>query len=147
MVACASGPLGRSAARDQSGADPAITAFIEKIHAVDNHAHANSVMPGDSDADALPLDGIAPFELPVRLRPDHPDVLAAYKALYQYPHQDLNATHLSDLRSTMQARAQGRTFPNGCSIKSERRCCSPIGLPWARVSRHRAFDGFPTRMR
>lgn len=113
MAACASGPLGGSAARDQSGADPAITAFIERIRAVDNHAHANSVTPGDSDADALPLDGIAPFELPVRLRPDHPDVLAAYKALYKYPHQDLKDTHLSDLRSTMQAtaQAQGSNFP------------------------------------
>ena len=113
MTACASGPPGGSAPRDQSGADPAITAFIERIRAVDNHAHANSVMPGDSDADALPLDGIAPFELPVRLRPDHPDVLAAYKALYKYPHQDLSDTHLRDLRSTMQAtaQAQGANFP------------------------------------
>src|SRR5262245_18525953 len=101
VAACTSGRRDGTTARDQSADDPAITAFIEKIRAVDNHAHANSVMPGDSDADALPLDGIAPFELPVRLRPDHPDFLAAYKALYRYPHQDLNGDHLSDLRSRM----------------------------------------------
>ena len=86
MAACASSRWGGSAARDRSRADLAITASIEKIRAIDNHAHANTVMPGDSDADTLPLDGIAPFELPVRLRSDHPDFLAAYKTLYKYPH-------------------------------------------------------------
>jgi len=113
VAACTSGPRGGSPAGDPSGADPAITAFIEKIRAVDNHAHANSVMPGDADADALPLDGVAPFELSVRLRSDNPDVLAAYKALYKYPHQDLNAAHLSNLRSAMKTtvEAQGANFP------------------------------------
>ena len=97
----------------QSGADPAITAFIGKIRAVDNHSHANSVAPGDADADALPLDGIAPFELPAPLQPDNPDWLAAYKALYQYPHADLSDAHLNEWRGTMQgiAKAQGDKFP------------------------------------
>ena len=68
-----------------NGADPAITAFIAKIRAVDNHTHANSTAPGDSDADALPLDGIAPFEIPATLRPDNPAWLAAYQALLRLP--------------------------------------------------------------
>ena len=96
-----------------SGADPEITAFIGKIRAVDNHSHANSVAPGDTDADALPLDGIVPFELPARLSPDNPDWLAAYKALYKYPHADLSDAHMNELRGTMQgiAKAQGDKFP------------------------------------
>jgi uncharacterized protein len=96
-----------------SGADPEITAFIGKIRAVDNHSHANSVAPGDSDQDALPLEVIAPFEVPAPLRPDNPDWLAAYKALYKYPHADMSAAHLNELRGTMQgiAKEQGEKFP------------------------------------
>lgn len=94
-------------------ADPEITAFIRKIRAVDNHSHANSVAPGDSDQDALPLEVIFPFEVPVQFRPDHPQWLAAYEALYQYPHADMSDEHLNELRGTMQgiAREQGDKFP------------------------------------
>jgi hypothetical protein len=114
MLACASpqrGDVAETAA--QSGADPGITAFIGKILAVDNHSHANSVAPGDADADALPLDSIVPFELPAQLHPDNPDWLAAYKALYKYPHADLSASHMNELRGTMHgiAKAQGDQFP------------------------------------
>jgi hypothetical protein len=111
---CASPPSSDAAAMaGPSNADPAITAFIGKILAVDNHSHPNSVAPGDADADALPLDGIAPFELPAQLQPDHPAWLAAYKALYNYPYSDRSEAHLSELRATMQrtARAQGDRFP------------------------------------
>ena len=94
-------------------ADPALVAFIASIRAVDNHTHANSVSPGDADADALPLDGIAPFELPTQARPGHPAWLAAYKALYKYPHDDLREPYLKELRATMQgvAKAKGDEFP------------------------------------
>src|SRR5262245_39427717 len=97
----------------QSGADPEIAAFVGKIRAVDNHSHANSVAPGDSDQDALPLEVISPFEVPVQLRPDNPDWLTAYKALYRYPHADLSDAHMNELRGTMQglAREQGDRFP------------------------------------
>jgi hypothetical protein len=97
----------------QSGADPEITAFIGRIRAVDNHSHVNSVAPGDSDQDALPLEVILPFEVPVQLRPDNPDWLAAYKAIYKYPHADMSDAHMDELRGTMQriAKEQGDTFP------------------------------------
>jgi hypothetical protein len=72
VAAAASGP--------DLGADPELTAYIAQIRAVDNHSHANSIAPGDSDYDALPLDGI-PITLPVQLQPENPDRLAAYKAL------------------------------------------------------------------
>ena len=94
-------------------ADPEITAFIGQIPAVDNHSHANSVAPGDSDHDALPLEVIAPFEVPVQLRPENPDWLAAYKALYRYPYADMSDAHMSELRGAMQkiATEQGDQFP------------------------------------
>ena len=108
-LACASLP---TVADAQSRADPALTAFIAKIRAVDNHSHANSIAPGDSDADALALDGV-PFALPVSLRPDSPAWLAAYKALYKYQHADLSDAHLKDLRESMQgvSKRQGNNFP------------------------------------
>jgi predicted TIM-barrel fold metal-dependent hydrolase len=111
MVACAS--PGRRDASAATGADPDLSAFIAKIKAVDNHSHANSMAPGDTDADALPLDGIAPFEIPAPLRPDNPDWFAAYRALYGYPHADLSDAHLAELRGTMRrvARKQGEKFP------------------------------------
>ena len=101
------------AAAATSAADPEITAFIGKIRAVDNHSHANTVDPADSDQDALPLETIFPFEVPVRIRPENPDWLAAYKALYKYPHADLSDTHMNELRATMQgvAKQQGDQFP------------------------------------
>jgi predicted TIM-barrel fold metal-dependent hydrolase len=113
-LACSPSPHGDAAALSaQSGADPEITAFIGKIRTVDNHSHANSVAPGDSDQDALPLEVIFPFEVPVQLRPDNPDWLAAYKALYNYPHADISDAHMTELRGTMQriAKEQGDTFP------------------------------------
>ncbi len=80
---------------------------------MDNHTHANSVAPGDADADALPIDGLAPFEVPAPLRPDQPDWLAAYQALYTYPHADLSKAHMEEFRGTMQAIAgeRGDQFP------------------------------------
>ena len=119
VLACASPPRGAVATTEaQSGAgpgiaDPEITAFIGKIRAVDNHSHPNSVAPGDADADALPLDSIGSFELPAQLHPDNPDWLAAYKALYKYPHADLSDAHRNEWRGTMQgfAKAKGDKFP------------------------------------
>jgi predicted TIM-barrel fold metal-dependent hydrolase len=108
-IGCSPSPHGDAAAT----ADPEITAFIGKIRAVDNHSHANSVAPGDSDQDALPLEVISPFEVPVQLRPDNPDWLAAYKALYKYPHADMSDAHMNELRGAMQgvAKKQGEKFP------------------------------------
>lgn len=113
VLACTSPQVGVSATSAHSSADPQITAFIVKIRAVDNHSHANSIAPGDSDQDALPLEVIFPFEVPVQLRPDNPDWLAAYKALYKYPHADLSDAHMNELRGAMQgiSKEQGDMFP------------------------------------
>jgi hypothetical protein len=114
VLACTPSPSGDTAVTSaQSGADPKITALIGKIRAVDNHSHANSVAPADSDQDALPLEAILPFEVPVQLRPENPDWLAAYKALYKYPHADMSDAHMNELRGAMQgiAKEQGDQFP------------------------------------
>ena len=115
LLACGGAELGCSPSPhgDAATADPEISAFIGKIRAVDNHSHANSVAPGDSDQDALPLEVIFPFEVPVQLRPDNPDWLADYKALYKYPHADMSDAHMNELRGAMQgiAKEQGEEFP------------------------------------
>jgi uncharacterized protein len=96
-----------------SPVDSALAAFIAKIRAVDNHTHVNTVATGDSESDALPLEVLLPFSIPVRLRPENPDWLAAYRALYDYPYADLSEAHLTELRGTMQrvAKEQGDKFP------------------------------------
>ena len=97
----------------QERTDPSLAAFIASIKAVDNHAHVNSTAPNDTDADALPLDPLPEFPFPTRLRPDNPEWLGAYQALYGYPHRDLGEAHMAELRATMQkvAREQGDRFP------------------------------------
>ena len=139
IAACAPHPHGDASSAVLPGADPEMAGFIAKIRAVDNHSHANSVAPGDPDADALPLDGI-PFELPAPLRPESPDWLAAYKALYNYPHADLSDAHMDELRAAMQgvAKEQGDKFPSwvldqvGTEVLLANRVAMGPGLPQPR---------------
>ncbi len=60
----------------QTPVDSGLAAYIATIRAVDNHAHPMRPVAGgappDTDYDALPLDGIAPFALPWRLTLDAP---------------------------------------------------------------------------
>ena len=113
LLVSTSPPAGGAPAASAQDVDPEISAFVASIRAVDNHTHVKSVDPGDSDSDALPLDTLPPFSVPARLRPDNPDWLDAYRALYGYLHADLSEPHLAELRSTMQrvAREQGDRFP------------------------------------
>jgi predicted TIM-barrel fold metal-dependent hydrolase len=97
----------------QSPIDSSLASFIARIRAVDNHAHVSSVSPADSDADALPLDQIPPGRAPARLRPASPSWIAGYRALYDYPYEDLSDAHMTELRATMRrvASEQGEHFP------------------------------------
>jgi uncharacterized protein len=96
-----------------AGVDPALEAFIAKIRAVDDHTHVNSVAPDDADFDALPLDALMPFPLPVRLQPENPDWSAAARALYGYTHADLNEPHVLELRRARErvVQEQGEKYP------------------------------------
>ena len=93
--------------------DSSLAAFIATIRAVDNHTHVNTTVARDSESDALPLDGLPPFALPVRLSPDNPELIDGYRALYDYKYSDLTEPHRVELRATMQrvAREQGERFP------------------------------------
>jgi predicted TIM-barrel fold metal-dependent hydrolase len=68
----------------QATADRELLAEINKIRAIDNHAHPKRALAeGETDPDtdfAVPID--EPFDVPVRLRPDNPEYVAAQKALY-----------------------------------------------------------------
>ena len=72
----------------QSGVDRDLLAEIFKIKAIDNHAHPlKYVAPGekpDDEFDALPLDAIVPFPLPVRLSPTNLEFDRAWHDLYRY---------------------------------------------------------------
>jgi hypothetical protein len=109
VLACA----GAGLACQRSPADEDLAAFIGTIRAVDNHTHANTVDPADSEYDALPLEALLPFEIPARLRPENPDWIAAYRGLYDYPYSDLSDAHVTELRATMRRLAQekGDQFP------------------------------------
>src|SRR2546430_496262 len=60
----------------QTPVDSALLAYINSVKAIDGHAHPMRVVapgaPADTDFDALPLDGIPPFQLPWRLTLDAP---------------------------------------------------------------------------
>jgi hypothetical protein len=59
----------------QTQADPALVAEIEKIKAIDNHAHpVRALSDGEEDRefDALIPDELEPAPLPLKLRPDKP---------------------------------------------------------------------------
>jgi uncharacterized protein len=130
---CVSTPEGIGA---QSRTDPALAHFIARIRAVDNHSHANSVAPGDSDFDALALDGI-PFSMPVTMRPESPAWLSAYKALYKYPYADVSDAHMKELRASMQSvmKKEGNNFPSwvldkvGTEVLLANRIAMGPGLP------------------
>ena len=91
---------------------------INKIKAIDNHAHpvkyvAEGEAP-DTEFDALPLDAITAFPLPVRLNPANPEFIRAWRDLYGYQHNDMSAAHLRELMNAKQAvlKQKGEATPS-----------------------------------
>src|SRR2546421_1756402 len=101
----------------QVGIDRDLLTEISKIKAIDNHAHPlRYVAPGekpDDEFDALPLDAIVPFPLPVRLSPTNQEFIRAWHDLYGYSHQDMSAAHVAELMKTKQRinSERGDSFP------------------------------------
>jgi len=98
-------------------ADPQLLAEINKIKAIDNHSHPPKlVAPGekDDDFDALPCDPLEPSDPTTITRPDNPQYIAAWKALYSYPYNDRSPEHVKELLQTKQKvmQEQGDNFPN-----------------------------------
>lgn len=75
----------------QSPVDSALVRYIATIRAIDNHAHPMRPLrpgaPPDTEFDALPLDGIPPFQIPWRLRLENPEWRAAQAALFGMPNR------------------------------------------------------------
>jgi hypothetical protein len=90
---------------------------ISKIKAIDNHAHPlRYVAAGekpDDEFDALPLDAIVAFPLPVRLNTSNAEFIRAWHDLYGYSHQDMSAAHVAELMKTKQRiiSERGDSFP------------------------------------
>jgi len=87
----------------QTGADPELVAEIAKIKAIDNHTHVTRVVgqgEEDHEYDALPFELLESFPLMVRLRPDNLEYTAAWRALFQYKYQDMDAAHVRELSET-----------------------------------------------
>jgi predicted TIM-barrel fold metal-dependent hydrolase len=68
----------------QAMADQALLAEINKIRAIDDHAHPKRVLKeGETDPDTDTADPSEPdLDMPVRLRPNNPEFMAALKAFY-----------------------------------------------------------------
>lgn len=101
----------------QPAADAELLAEINKIKAVDNHAHPLRVTAvgekPDDEFDALPLDTIEPFSSPQRFRPDSPEYRVAWRLFYGYAYDDASEAHVRELMQTKQRfqRDQGDAFP------------------------------------
>jgi hypothetical protein len=101
------------AASSPSANNTELAEFINKIKAVDNHTHANTIDPNDKGFDALPLDALFPFELPARVRPGSKVWLAAAKAVYGFKGDELNETSMKTLADTAASvmKQKGEKFP------------------------------------
>ena len=98
-------------------ADPQLLAEINKIKAIDNHSHPPKVVgPGekDDDFDALPCDPLEPSDPTTIGRPENPQFLAAWKAMYGYRYNDAAPEHVRELMQSKQKvmQQQGDNFPN-----------------------------------
>lgn len=90
----------------QTRADGDLLNEISRIKAIDNHAHplkyvAAGAKP-DDEFDALPLDALEPFPLPLRLNPTNLEFIGAWRALYRYEHDDMSEVHLRELTAAKQ---------------------------------------------
>src|SRR5579883_1637645 len=72
-------------AQETPGADPQLLAEINRIQAIDNHAHpvrpAAAGEAPDRDYDALPVDNLEPQSDPLRLRPTSPELAEARRVI------------------------------------------------------------------
>jgi len=102
----------------QYPADPQLLSEINKIKAIDNHAHpmryvAEGGKP-DDEYDALPLEAIDPFPLPLRLSPENREFIDAWKYFYSYNYNDMLQAHTDELLTIKKKvlQQQGQNFPS-----------------------------------
>jgi uncharacterized protein len=109
--------MGLCTASHAQNADPQLLAEIQKIKAIDNHSHPPKVVSAgekDDDFDALPCDPLEPSTPTTISRPENPQYIAAWKALYGYQHDDAKPEHVREvLAAKKKVRdEQGDNFPN-----------------------------------
>jgi predicted TIM-barrel fold metal-dependent hydrolase len=133
-----------AAARAQAPVDADLARYINSIRAIDNHAHPMRPVvagaPADTDFDALPLDGIPPFDLPNRLKLDDPIWRAAQTALYRIPVEQTGPAYHNALKAaaTGAIKSRGQGFPewaldqSSIDIMMANRIAMGPGLPVAR---------------
>ena len=101
----------------QINTDPELASYISKIKAIDNHAHpARNVQSGekpDDEYDALPLEGLEDFALPIRMRPENTEFIGAWRTLFGYSHNDMDKDHVAQLIESKHAVMQkrGQDYP------------------------------------
>jgi uncharacterized protein len=104
-----------SAARAQAP-DPALMSEIRKIRAIDNHSHPPRVVADgerDDEFDALPCDPLEPTAPNTMTRPENPQYIAAWKALWGYEYNDRSETHVKALLAAKNKirQEQGDQYP------------------------------------
>src|SRR5437764_1342186 len=100
----------------QTEVDRPLADEIFKIRAIDHHAHPmRATREGEQDRefDALIPDVLEPAPLPVRLRPDNPEFINAWRDLWGYRHDDMTEAHLRELDDAKQraTREHGDAHP------------------------------------
>jgi uncharacterized protein len=96
--------------------DPQILSEVNSIRAIDNHAHpVRFVSAGEPDKefDALPVDNMEAASDPLQLRPDAPSVVEAWRALWNYPHNNASPEHIKEWKEHKEAaiRQHGENHP------------------------------------
>jgi uncharacterized protein len=84
---------------EQPDISPEILAEVNRIPAIDNHAHPvrfTGSGPADREFDALPVDNMEPQADPVHLRATDPGVLAAWRTLWNYPYDEMTPQHIAE---------------------------------------------------
>jgi hypothetical protein len=102
LPSCNNSPSANAETISYQSADTELAAFINNIKAVDNHAHANTIDPGDKGSDALPLDGLGAIELPARVRAESQTWIDAARALYGFRGDTLDQQAMKNLVDTEQ---------------------------------------------
>lgn len=98
----------------QVTADPTLSAEIARIKAIDNHAHPLQVVgAGGTDNDETYVSSVDPLDIPLRLRPDNPEYILAWRSLYGYEYNDMAVNHVRGLVESKQRllRERGDTYP------------------------------------
>ena len=100
----------------QEGVDRSLAEEIFKIKAIDHHAHPlRATREGEEDRefDALIPDTLEPSPLPVRLRPDNPEFMGAWRDFWGYRHDDMAEAHLREVVEARRraAREQADSYP------------------------------------